>query len=360
MKKKILIISRFIPYTGGREVLLQSLLHYLSSHYDVYLLTPDIGYYTTDFTVYNFTTKAQMHDYIKKINPDIINIHTFYFAHDALELSSKLNIPLILTLHGLFIKDYDKKYYNNLMKITKQSTLVTVVCDLHRKHLIKSGIPKDKICLIRNGISTKKFELKYFNKITARKILNLPLNKKIILVSARFTPIKGLDYLVLALPKIKNNNFKLLISTPAGRYNPEEIEYRNKLIEKAKKLGVEDKIIIQFHENNMMSFLYKACDIFILPSIMEGTPLSLLEAMASKIICIATNVGGIKEILNNKNGYLIPPKNIKKISEAIDKAILSKETIKRRKAYYEVKNNFRDDEMFLGYDKIYKKILNYK
>jgi glycosyltransferase involved in cell wall biosynthesis len=80
--------------------------------------------------------------------------------------------------------------------------------------------------------------------------------------------------------------------------------------------------------------------------------------MASKIICI--NVGGIKEILNNKNGYIIPPKNIKKISEAIDKALLSKETIKKRKAYYEVKNNFRDDEMFSGYDKIYKKILNYK
>jgi len=57
---KILFVSRFIPYTGGREILLQNLLHYLAKNHEIYLLTPDIGYFTNDFTVYNFQSKKQL------------------------------------------------------------------------------------------------------------------------------------------------------------------------------------------------------------------------------------------------------------------------------------------------------------
>lgn len=357
MKKKILIISRFIPYTGGREVLLQGLLHHLSSEYDVYLLTPDVGYHSIEFMVVNFKTKKQLQKHIEEINPDIINIHTFYFAQDSLEISEKLQIPLILTLHGLFLENYDKQYFDQLIKIAKQATIVTVVCKLHKKDLVKAGIVEDKIYLIRNGVDVNKFKFKSLTKKIARRLLNVPLDEKIILASARFTPIKGLDYLIDALPKIKDKNFKLLISTPSGRYNQEEIEYRDKLMKKAEKLRMENKIIIQFHENTMMLFLYKACDVFVLPSIMEGTPLSLLEAMASKKACIATNVGGVSEILNDKNGYIVQAKNSSKIAEAINKALYSNNFILRRNAYRTIKKQFKEKDMFSGYEKLYNKLL---
>jgi len=107
---KLLFISRFIPYIGGREVVLQSILHKLSRKHQVYLLTPDKGYFTHDFTIFNFKYLQEIPRLINKIRPDIINIHTFYFTKPTLSISQKLNIPVILTLHGLFLNYYGRKY----------------------------------------------------------------------------------------------------------------------------------------------------------------------------------------------------------------------------------------------------------
>lgn len=354
---KLLFISRFIPYTGGREILLQNLLHALSKDNEVYLLTPDIGYHTSDFKIFNFKTAKQVDSIIRKIKPNIINVHTFYFTKLALPASKEMKIPLILTLHGLFLDVYDIKYKNDLKVILNLSNLISVVCESHRKKLIDFGIDKNKIVLIRNGINLQKVCLKSYNRSQIRKIFNLPLKGKIIITSARLTPVKGLEYLISALSKIKISNYKLLISTPFGRYSKDEIAYANLLFAKAEKLGVKNKIILQFHESSVMPFLYKASDIFVLPSLIEGTPLSLLEAMASKLPCIATNVGGVKEILINKfNGYIVPTKNIKKIAEVINKVFSSNNFFIKKNAYICIKNNFDEDRMFKEYQNMYNKI----
>jgi len=355
---KLLFISRFIPYIGGREILLQNILHALAKTDDVYLLTPDVGYHTSDFKIFNFKTEKQIYILIKKIRPDIINIHTFYFAKLALRASKERKIPLILTLHGLFLGIYDDKYRNNLRKIITKSDLISVVCNFHRKKLIEFGVDKNKIVLIKNGINLEKVNFKSYNRNQIRKIFNLPVKENIIITSARLTPVKGLEYLISALPKIRINNYKLLISTPFGRYNKQEMQYANLLLEKAEELGVKNKIIIQFHENSAMPFLYKASDIFVLPSLIEGTPLSLLEAMGSKLPCIATHVGGVKEILkNNSNGYVVPSKNIKRLAEALNKAFSANNFFIKKNAYNTIKNDFNEKRMFAEYKEMYNKLI---
>jgi len=362
---KLLFISRFIPYIGGREVILQNILHKLSKNHQVYLLTPDRGYFTQDFTIYNFQHLKEISRLINKIKPDIINVHAFYFAKPALSISQKLNIPIVLTLHGLFLNYYGKKY-QKLFEFIKNRFknprfFISVVCEHHKKQLEDFGISPSKIYVIKNGIDLEKFVcIKNFSKRILRKNLYLPQSNKIILTVARFTPLKGLDYLAKAFSLLKFKDLILLISTPTGRYNKEEMSYRDYLLKRAEKWGCKNKIIIQFHDHESIPLLYKSCDLFVLSSVIEGLPLSILEAMACGLLTIASNVGGISEIIKNaKNGFLIQPEDYKNIARVIEKSLNIDELKKKyiiQNAQKTIIKNFSEERMISQYKELFLNI----
>lgn len=364
---KLLFISRFIPYIGGREVILQSILHKLSKSHQVYLLTPDRGYFTQDFAIFNFKYLKEIPRLINKIRPDIINIHTFYFARPILSSSQKLNIPIILTLHGLFLGYYGKKYQNFFKfiknRLKSPNFFISVVCEHHKKRLGDFGISPEKIYVIKNGIDLKKFVyVKNFSKKILRKNLYLPQSSKIILTVARLTPLKGLDHLIRAFSLLKSKNLVLLISSPIGRYNQEEIKYRDFLLKWAEKLGCKNKLIIQFHDHESIPLLYKSCDLFVLPSVIEGLPLSILEAMASNLLTIASNVGGVGEIIKDgKNGFLIQPQNYKNMAHVIEGGLNLSEPKKKRiiqNSQKTIAKNFLETRMIDQYEKLFLNIKN--
>lgn len=355
---RLLFISRFIPYTGGREVILQSLLHFLSKQYDIHLLTPDTGYHPNDFEIHNFVGKRELQELIRKIKPQLINVHTFYFAINALRIAKKIKVPIALTLHGLFLEEYGNYYRETIRKITNQVDIVSVVCEFHKNELIKLGLNDCKIILIRNGINLDKFTLARPDRYKVRQILNLPLHEKIIVTPSRLTPIKGLDTLVKALSMVKSGP-RLLITVPVGRYNTEERQYGQHLVKMARRLCVVDRLIIQFHESDIMPFVYRAANLFVLPSVIEGTPLSLLEAMASRLPCVASSVGGISEIINDgKNGYLFMPNDAAQLALLIDKGLRS-DKIDRitNSAFITVRSRFNQQQMFNGYSALFNQLI---
>ncbi|MGB9680803.1 MAG: glycosyltransferase, partial [Minisyncoccia bacterium] len=147
-----------------------------------------------------------------------------------------------------------------------------------------------------------------------------------------------------------------------GRYNKEEIKYRDFLLKYAQKMGCKNRIIVQFHDHESMPFLYKSCDLFVLPSIIEGFPLSVLEAMASGLLTIASNVGGISEIIeDSKTGFLVQPKNYKNIASVIEKGL----NLNRKRKRYMIQNatrvvveNFSEKRMINQYEELFLKIKN--
>lgn len=179
--------------------------------------------------------------------------------------------------------------------------------------------PRKKLALVYNGIETYKLDL--FERNDARTKLKIQA-EYVIGTVANFYPAKGLEYLVRAAYYFHENDnvVFLIIGDGQERANLESL---------IKELGLEKKVILAGQISDAFKYLL-AFDMFVLPSIKEGFPWALIEAMAAKLPVIAARVGAVPEIIDDyKNGIMVEPKNPQaiadKIKEILDSSRLQKE-----------------------------------
>jgi len=172
--------------------------------------------------------------------------------------------------------------------------------------------PKKELKIIHNGIDALKID--FLPPEEARTKLKLSHSEKIVGAIAYFYPTKGLEFLIEAARILKNRqlptaNCKFLIIGDG--------EEREKLESLVKEYGLEKEIILPGQIPDSYKYI-KAFDVFVLPSLKEGFPWVILEAMSAKVPIVATSVGAVLEIIENgKNGILIEPGNPRELAEAI-------------------------------------------
>ena len=152
--------------------------------------------------------------------------------------------------------------------------------------------------VIHNGVDTSVFNPS-FPMIDARKKLGLPLNKKIILWNSRISPVKRLEVLIRAIPRIIREDENVLFLIRGRTVNTEYLSFIKRLI---KKLAVEKHIrwSLGWTPNvHLMLAYYRASDVYVHTSIAEGFSLTLLEAMASGIPVIGNNASSIPEAIGD-------------------------------------------------------------
>jgi len=341
---RILFISRYLPFTGGRETFVYSLINHLKKVHEVGLVTPD-GLVGEGFSLFKYD-ESNLKDVIEEFKPDILNSHTHYLSEGAAIVAQKLKIPFVLTLHGdIFIigsEDNQNKFRQLLVE--KISCLVTV--SKQGRDSIRTNIQDSNlnVQVINNGVDAKKFENDFLckepSKTYLRSIYNIPNDKFIIITPARMVWYKGLDFLVRTISVnkeyLRTNGIYFLIATPATRFNEDELSYLNNLTSFMRSNDIDDLIKILFASYDYMPILYRMVDGFLLPSVSEQFPISILESMASGIPVIATNVGGIPEIINkNIDGLTVGYSMDNELVEAIktifeNKHIVSSLVLKAR------------------------------
>ncbi len=164
--------------------------------------------------------------------------------------------------------------------------------------------------VILNGIDVNHFiPANTEQKQQARRELKLPENSVLIGCAARLESVKGHQYLLQAL----SISDKKLVLVLAG-----DGSLRDELEAKAKFLGIKNRVIFLGALNDMVAF-YQALDLFCLPSLNEGLPLSPLEAQSSGIPVILSNVGGCKSIVDSESGQLVPAGDVQALKLAIDR-----------------------------------------
>lgn len=288
--------------------------------------------------------------FAQRNNIDIIHNHG-YKGDILLGFIPKIlrRIPIISTLHGWTnTESFSKmRLYENLHALSLHFVDAVVVVNkamLSHKRLKK--VKDKKLYHVQNGISKDDNSPKKLDN----SIIDFSSRGFTIVSCGRLSKEKGYKYLIHALNKIiKDGVNAFLVIFGEG---PER-ESLQKLIS---ALKLEDRVLLPGYMKSSRHY-FRYCDIFVLSSLTEGLPITLLEAMQEGVPIIATRVGGIPDMLTeNETGILVQPEDI----EGLGCAILSlyKDKKKREeiaiKAQKLVSNEFSSEKMALGYKKIYQ------
>lgn len=182
--------------------------------------------------------------------------------------------------------------------------------------------PRFSTEIIYNGVQLD--ELDFAGRELARKEITKNFKgefKFIIGTLANFYKTKGLEHLIRAASLIPAEESVGFIIYGDGKE-------RDNLASLIKQLGLENKVVMPGHELFARRWL-PGLDIFVLPSIKEGSPWAVLEAMGAKLPIIATDVGGVPEMVENgKSGIIVPPRDSKAIADSIT-SLLHRETFRK-------------------------------
>lgn len=268
----------------------------------------------------------------RKEKPDIVHLNSSKIGGVG-ALAARISgiKKIIFTAHGWAFNE-DRNFLSKiLIKIFHSLTIVLCHKIISVSEITKKQIGpffSKKIIVIRNGIKN----IDFTNKNLARDIFLtkiLQINPRVSTLLSK-NPVwigtiselhtnKGLSFAIEAVSKIKNNVVFIIIG---------EGEKRKELEEQIVKLGGTNKIFLIGHIDFASSYL-KAFDIFTLSSITEALPYVLLEAGNASLPVIASNVGGITEIIeNNKTGILVSPKNPEEIKNSMEYLIKNPEKSK--------------------------------
>jgi len=229
---------------------------------------------------------------------------------------------------------------------------IVVVSEAVQHMTEKCGVRNTRIRAIWNSADEDNFKPR--SKEKARKLLHLPLEKKMILFVGRLVPVKGIYYLVRAMPSILRKQEAILVIAGEGAE-------RSNLKRLVDMLNLEPYVLFLGNiPAEKLALYYNAADVFVLPSFIEGHSVVLLEAMASGLPIVATNVGGNSEsIINEVNGFLVCPKDYHALAEAIG-VILNNEGLMQgfsAKSLELYQKNFSERTQFVQYLSIYDEAL---
>lgn len=192
-----------------------------------------------------------------------------------------------------------------------------LACSKGVKEDILANFPtsrESRVTVLPNSIDYKRFAEATVNTIELRKSLSIDENAFVFLAIGRFVPTKDFITLIKAFSKVRYLDKCHLLFAGDGRQ-------RSEMEALVKSLGIEDRVHMPGMRKDVPEVM-KACDSFVMSSIAEGMPFTLLEAMASGLPCVATGVGGIPEVIENEDlGKIISPGDIEALAGAMSEMV---------------------------------------
>ena len=227
---------------------------------------------------------------------DLVHAHFAYpCGLAAVDLARSLHVPVVLTLHGSDVNT--NPHVTRLSRhrfrtaVNKASCVLAVSQALAEKTLALSG---RRPLVLPIGIDLKQYS-QLPDRSSARRLLGLPVDKRLVLFVGDLIRSKGIEELMGALTALKCENILGCIIGDGPL---------RALVQQSRTARCFGRL-----PNPQVALHLAAADVFVLPSYSEGMPTVLVEAGAASLPIVATRVGGIPELLAQERGLVIPPRS---------------------------------------------------
>ena len=251
---------------------------------------------------------SQVKKILKEIKPDLVNAH--FIPADGLTGALTKFKPLVITTLGSDVLISPQRSFLHKLRakfVLNQADLVTCDSDIVLKKLLGLRVEKNKI--VKAFFGLEKEILSIVEKRKFEKKENF-----VILSNRRFEPVYNVETLIQAIPLVLEKTCRKLKFIILGKGSQEK-----KFKKLAKKLHLMDKIEFKGEvEKEKLWEIYSASDIYVSTSLSDSTSVSLLEAMATGLIPVVTDIPGNREwVEENTNGFFFPQKDYQGLAQKL-------------------------------------------
>lgn len=266
---------------------------------------------------FNFTVWGKVKDLMRRHQIQLVHAHGTRACSNVFQPARSLDLPLVYTIHGWSFHDDQHPLLKKIRvmgeKLLTRKADTNISVSSSNQQTGKKYFSDFESIVVNNGIDQQKFNPERQLK-DIRQELGIPATSKLILFVARFIHQKQPLVLLrsFALAVQQDPQLRLLM-VGDGDQKPEALAL-------VQQLGIADKVVFEKFRQDVPDVL-AAADIFVLPSLWEGLPIGLLEAMAMGKAIIGTKVDGTSEVIqHNQNGLLL---DVEGLEQHLAKALLA-------------------------------------
>jgi glycosyltransferase involved in cell wall biosynthesis len=263
---------------------------------------------------------TEFHRYVYELSAAYLGLEKYdvIHTHDVISTASIDRVrheksTLVATLHGSVAHEIRHQlntihksdtsymarvYYDELERLGATSAEVTIVANEWLKNILTNEfqVPNEQIKVLHYGFDTENF----IKRSKQKSSITRPKDKKVIIYSGRLVELKGVDHLISALGELKKIRKDWVCWIVGNGDKQAELKVQSKV------LGLEDDIFFFGKRDDIPSLLAKS-DIFVLPSLLENQPLSVIEAQIAGKAIIVNDVGGLPEMVEDGVTGLVTP-----------------------------------------------------
>jgi glycosyltransferase involved in cell wall biosynthesis len=268
----------------------------------------------------DFVTLFKLYRLMRRERPDIVHTHLAKAGFIGRIAARLAGVPVVLhSSHGLIFHGYFSPRKTRVFLMMERlggrlSTRIVTSSDRLREEIANFGIAKkERIEVIPYGFELDAFASQPRGMGQFRRSLNVPQGSKLIGTIGRLVPIKNIPLLLDAVLIARQRNEEIYLVIVGGG------ELRAELETRVKDMGLSEAVFFAGWQPDLLN-VYADLDAVVLSSDNEGTPVVLIEAMAAGCPVVATNVGGVPDIITDgETGRIVPPRD----PEALARALLA-------------------------------------
>jgi glycosyltransferase involved in cell wall biosynthesis len=283
--------------------------------YPRFLVVPKVARFLHGWEYFHSIRGAVTRE-VRDFRPDVILAYFAYpYGFAAARFGKMFRLPVVVSCRGSDVYHMAKPRLQKRMIVDglRACRRVLVMSDEMRERVLGWGLAGPSVEVVSNGVDAARFHP--MDRAQARAALNIEHDARVVVCVSRLSHEKGIDVLVDAMAKIKDERARLYVIGDGAE--------RDALAARARGAGLDERVFFLLTRPHAeIPQWLAAADVVALPSRSEGMPNAVLEALASGRPVVATAVGGTRELITNPAlGILVPPGDFGALANALRAAL---------------------------------------